>query len=83
MGDVRKSGGGPPASDGTVDMPAADAFGDEASSAPAYWCWVGHDGDWTLYGVDAHGAKVAMYGEYDKTQPFPAPPAPDGIAAWL
>lgn len=83
VGDVRKSGGGPPATDGTFDMPAAHAFGDEPDSALAYWCWVGHPGDWTLYGIDTHGTRVEMYEEYDKTRPFPAPSPPDGIAAWL
>jgi hypothetical protein len=83
VGDVRRSGGGPPMTDGSVNMPAATAFGDEPNSATAYWCWVGHDGDWTLYGIDAYGARVAMYEEYDDSQPFPAPPAPDGAAFWL
>lgn len=83
IGDVRRSGGGPAATDGTVNMPAAHAFGDEPASAPAYWCWVGRPGDWTLYGIDTNGAKVAMYEEYDQTRPFPAPTPPDGMAAWL
>lgn len=83
IGDVRRSGGGPAASDGTVNMPAAHAFGDEPATALAYWCWIGHPGDWTLYGIDTHGTRVEMYQEYDETQPFPAPTPPDGMAAWL
>lgn len=83
IGDVRRSGGGPPASDGTVNMPAAHAFREEPDSARAYWCWVGRPGDWALYGIDANGAKVEMYEEYDHTRPFPAPAAPDGAAFWL
>ncbi|HEX7107504.1 MAG TPA: hypothetical protein VF218_16175 [Acidothermaceae bacterium] len=66
-----------------ASMPAAHAFRGEPDSAPAYWCWVGHPGDWTLYGIDAHGARVAMYEERDETDPFPAPAAPDGAAFWL
>ncbi len=83
IGDVRRSGGGPPVIGGTVGMPASHAFGDEPASALAYWCWVGHPGDWTLYGIDTHGTRVEMYEEYDHTQPFPVPSAPDGPAFWL
>jgi hypothetical protein len=83
VGDVRRSGGGPPATDGSVNMPAANAFDDEPNSATAYWCWVGHNGDWALYGIDTRGAEVEMYEQYDDAQPFPAPPAPDGAAFWL
>ncbi len=83
IGDVRRSGGGPPATDGTVNMPAAQAFGDEPTSAPAFWCWIGHPGDWTLYGINANGVKVEMYEEFDKTQYFPAPSPPAGAAFWF
>ena len=84
IGDVRRSGGGPATIGGGVaSMPAVSAFGDEPASALAYWCWVGHPGDWTLYGIDANGVKVEMYREYDESQYFPAPTPPEGMAAWF
>jgi hypothetical protein len=84
VGDVRKSGGGPATLDGDVaSRPGRNAFAGEPDDATAFWCWVGGNGDWALWGIDASGARVEMFEVYDKTQDFPAPPAPDGAAFWL
>jgi hypothetical protein len=83
VGDVHKSGGGPATPDGDVaSRPGRHAFPGEPDDAAAFWCWVGGDGDWTLYGIDASGARVEMYEEYGPSD-FAAPLAPDGIAAWF
>ncbi len=85
IGDIRESGGGPaltPPSSGVAEMPAVHAFGDEPNSAPGAWCWVSSPGEWTLFGIDMRGTRVAMYtvtGVTDSTPPTP----PAGIAAWL
>jgi hypothetical protein len=65
-----------------ASRPGRHAFPGEPDDAAAFWCWVGGDGDWTLYGIDASGARVEMYEEYGPSD-LAAPLAPDGIAAWF
>lgn len=85
IGDIRKSGGGPPLTppgSGVAEMPAVHAFGDESDSAPGAWCWVSSPGEWTLFGIDMRGTRVAMYTVTGVTDSAPPTP-PAGIAAWL
>lgn len=82
LGDIRSSGGGPPAINGVVNRPAAHAYGQQPDTAPGVWCWVGDGKTWTLFGTDMHREHVAMYSWTNWTDPSPPTP-PVGSAYWF
>jgi hypothetical protein len=75
VGDIRSLSGGPAVTTSTGTdggfHPGKGAFPGEPPSAFGAWCWTGHPGNWTWWGVDEHGNKVLFGGDEDPNETAP------------